>query len=60
MCIDVYLNFSVGVGEHPNVMEELREQIEKLGNARDAIDTIITLQNRSKANDLNIKKQLNG
>ena len=60
VCIDVYLNFSVGVGEHPNVMEELREQIEKLGNARDAIDTIITLQNRSKANDLNIKKQLNG
>ena len=60
VCIDVYLNFSVGVGEHPNVMEELRAQIEKLGEARDAIDTIITLQNRDKAKDLNIKKQLNG
>lgn len=57
--IDTYLSFSVGIGEHPNIMEELRAQIEKLGEARDAIDTIITLQNRGKANDLNIKKQLN-
>jgi len=58
--IDTYLSFSVGIGEHPNIMEELRSQIEKLGEARDAIDTIITLQNRDKKNDLNIKKQLNG
>ena len=58
--IDTYLNFSVGIGEHPNIMEELRVQIEKLGGARDCIDTIITLQNRSKANDLKAKKQLNG
>ena len=52
----VYLNQSVGIGEHPGVMEELRKQIEKLGEARDGIDTIITLQNRNKAE----KKQLNG
>ena len=58
--IDMYLNFSVGIGEHPQVMEELRKQIKKLSEARDGIDTIITLQNRGKANDLNIKKQLNG
>ena len=58
--IDTYLSFSVGIGEHPNIMEELRAQIEKLGEARDAIDTIITLQNRDKANDLKTKKQLNG
>ena len=57
--IDTYLNFSVGIGEHSNVMEELRAQIEKLGEARDAIDTIITLQNRDKKNDLKAKKQLN-
>ena len=57
--IDTYLNFSVGIGEHPNIMEELRVQIEKLGEARDAIDTIITLQNKDKANDLNTKKLLN-
>ena len=58
--IDTYLNFSVGIGEHPNIMEELRVQIKKLGEARDAIDTIITLQNKDKANDLNAKKLLNG
>ena len=54
--IDLYLYHSVGIGEHPGVMEELRKQIEKLGEARDGIDTIITLQNRNKAE----KKQLNG
>ena len=54
--IDLYLNNSVGIGEHPGVMEELRKQIEKLGEARDGIDTIITLQNRNKAK----KQQLNG
>ena len=54
--IDLYLNNSVGIGEHPGVMEELRKQIEKLGEARDGIDTIITLQNKNKAE----KKQLNG
>ena len=54
--IDLYINNSVGIGEHPGVMEELRKQIEKLGEARDGIDTIITLQNRNKA----VKKQLNG
>jgi len=54
--IDLYLNNSVGIGEHPGIMEELRKQIEKLGEARDGIDTVITLQNRNKAE----KKQLNG
>ena len=54
--IDTYLNNSVGIGEHPGVMEELRKQIEKLSEARDGIDTITTLQNRNKAE----KKQLNG
>ena len=54
--IDLYLNDSVGIGEHPGIMEELRKQIEKLGEARDGIDTIITLQNRNKSK----KQQLNG
>jgi len=54
--IDLYLNNPVGIGEHPGIMEELRKQIEKLGEARDGIDTIITLQNRNKSE----KKQLNG
>ena len=54
--IDLYLNNSVGIGEHPGVMEELRKQIEKLGEARDGIDTIVTLQNKNKST----KQQLNG
>jgi len=58
--IDTYLNFSVGIGEHPQVMQELRKQIEILGQARDGIDTITSLQNKNKANDLNAKKLLNG
>lgn len=53
--IETYLSFSVGIGEHPQVMQELRKQIEILGDARDGIDTIITLQNKTKQ-----KKQLNG
>jgi hypothetical protein len=52
----MYLYNSVGIGEHPQVMEELRNQIAKLGEARDGIDTIVTLQNRNKAE----KQQLNG
>jgi len=36
-------------------MQELRAQIEILGEARDGIDTIVTLQNRNKP-----KTQLNG
>ena len=43
--INVYLTNSVGIGEHPQIMEELRNQIQLLTDARDNIDTIITLQN---------------
>ena len=53
--IEVYLNDAVGIGEHPQIMEELRAQIEKLGEARDHIDTIITLLNKYKQ-----AEQLNG
>jgi len=54
--INVYINNSVGIGEHPQVMEELRGQIQLLTDARDNIDTIITLQNKNRAN----KKLLKG
>jgi len=53
--IEVYLNDAVGIGEHPGVMDELRGQIEKLGEARDHIDTIVTLLNKFE-----YKQQLNG
>ncbi len=38
--IEVYLTNAVGIGEHPQIMEELRNQIESLANANDCIDTI--------------------
>ena len=47
--INVYLTNSVGICEHPQVMEELRGQIQLLTDARDNIDTIITLQNKKKS-----------
>jgi hypothetical protein len=50
--IDVYLNNSVGIGEHPQIMEELRNQIEILTDARDHIDTIVTLLNKYKHKEL--------
>ena len=53
--IDLYLKDAVGIGEHPGIMNELRAQIEKLGEARDHIDTIITLLNKYE-----YKQQLNG
>ena len=53
--IEVYLTNAAGIGEHPQVMEELRGQIELLTDARDNIDTIITLLNKYKQ-----AEQLNG
>ena len=53
--IEVYLTNAAGIGEHPQIMEELRGQIELLTDARDNIDTIITLLNK-----YNHKEQLNG
>ena len=53
--IEVYLTNAVGIGQHPQIMEELRGQIELLTDARDNIDTIITLLNKFE-----YKQQLNG
>ena len=38
--IKVYLSNAVGIGEHPQIMEELRHQIELLTDARDVISQI--------------------
>jgi len=44
--IEVYLTNAVGIGEHPQIMEELRKQIESLSNAQDCIDNIEKLITR--------------
>lgn len=46
--IDIYINNPVGIGEHPQIMDELRKQITILGDAWDGIDTIASLQNRKR------------
>jgi len=38
--VDVYLNHSVGIGEHPDVVEAVETQIEKMAAAQEKIDTI--------------------
>ena len=38
--IDVYLNHSVGIGEHPDVVEAIETQVEKIAGAQEKIDTI--------------------
>lgn len=44
--IEVYLTNSVGIGEHPDVVEAVETQVEKMAAAQEKIDTI-------KANFLN-------
>jgi hypothetical protein len=38
--IEVYLTNAVGIGEHPQIMEELRKQIEELAHSNDCIETV--------------------
>ena len=38
--VDVYLNHSVGIGEHPDIVEAIETQIEKMAAAEEKIDTI--------------------
>ena len=56
--LNVYLTNSVGIGEHPQIMEELRGQIQLLTDARDNIDTIVTLQNKEKAVKKLLREQI--
>jgi hypothetical protein len=38
--LTVYFNNSVGVGEHPQVVDEMAKQIEKLASANDKLETL--------------------
>ena len=38
--IEVYTNHSVGIGEHPNVVEAIETQVEVMATAQEKIDTI--------------------
>jgi len=38
--IDVYLNNAAGIGEHPDIVEAIETQIEKIASAEEKIETI--------------------
>jgi hypothetical protein len=38
--IDVYFNNSVGVGEHPDIIEAIDQQIDKLAQAKDKLNAL--------------------
>ena len=42
--LEVYYNNPVGIGEHPQVVEEMSKQVEKLSNAEDCLDRLNKLQ----------------
>ena len=38
--INIYLNNSVGIGEHPQHLEEIDKQIDKIAQAKEKIDVL--------------------
>ena len=38
--IEIYLNNAVGIGEHPQVVEEMAKQLEKLSSADDNLKAL--------------------
>ena len=38
--IKIYLDNSVGIGEHPQHIEEVNKQIEKIANAKEKLDVL--------------------
>ena len=38
--IKIYLENSVGIGEHPQHIEEVNKQIEKIANAKEKLDVL--------------------
>ena len=37
---NIYLENSVGIGEHPQHIEEINKQIEKIANAKEKLDVL--------------------
>ena len=38
--LEVYYNNAAGIGEHPQVVEEMAKMVEKLANAEDCIEVL--------------------
>ena len=43
--IEVYLNNSVGVGDHPNITETIQEQLDIISKHKDRISTLMDISN---------------
>jgi len=46
--IDVYLNNAAGIGEHPQVVEEMAKQLEALAAADDNLEALERYYEKSK------------
>jgi hypothetical protein len=42
--LEVYYNNATGIGEHPQVVEEMSKQVETLANAEDCLDQLSKLE----------------
>lgn len=38
--LEVYYNNAAGIGEHPQIIDEMSKQVEKLANAEDCIEVL--------------------
>ena len=38
--LHVYFNDSVGFGEHPQIVEEMKKQVDKMANAEDCLEIL--------------------
>ena len=38
--LEVYYNNAAGIGEHPQIIEEMEKQLEKLANAQDCLSEL--------------------
>ncbi|HIO26257.1 MAG TPA: hypothetical protein EYN16_02270 [Flavobacteriaceae bacterium] len=38
--LEVYYTSPAGIGEHPQIIEEMAKQVEKLGNAEDCLNVL--------------------
>ena len=38
--LEIYFTHPVGIGEHPQIVDEMAKQVEKLANAEDKLNTI--------------------
>ena len=52
--INVYLKNPAGIGEHPEIVEAVDKQIEKLSTAQEKLDTVIRLLKQSMEIRLNL------